>query len=367
MSNGHSYLPPSGAASWVVCHAWPVYNAMFPGTDSEASIEGQEAHDEARKSLLSYQDPNGTIYIAADPDVRGYVNQVLKVAQECGGLRKLQVERCIPIETVHEQCWGTPDAWLYDDERGILHVFDLKFGYGVVEVFENWQLITYAVGIMPELLESTEPFRVKFHISQPRASHREGSHRVWETLGTNLRGYVNQLRYAAEKIVMGDMTATPGKHCLHCPGRHQCPAAEQWANAATRFATAAEFTDLTPEQLGRELIALDVAEKAIEARKSGLFAQAEALALAGEPVYGWQLQDGVSRLNWTLPQADVYALGDLMGVDLRVTKPCTPTQAINAGIDGAVIGAYANRSTTRKLARVDTNKLREIFNNEDSK
>jgi hypothetical protein len=362
MSNGHSYLPPSGAACWVTCHAWPLYNAMFPGTDSELSLEGQEAHNEARKSLLSYQDPDGEIYIAADPDVRGYVNQVLKVAQECGGLRKLHVEKPVAIGAVHDQCWGTPDAWIFDDVRGILHVFDFKFGYGVVEVFENWQLICYAVGIMPEVLDDA-PLRVRFHISQPRAPHREGPHRVWETLGTNLRGYVNRLRYAAEKIMLGDTTATPGKHCLNCPGRVQCPAAQQWANAATLFATAAQFTDLTPEQLGRELIALSIAEEAIEARRSGLFAQAESLVASGTPVYGWQMQEGVSRLSWTKPATEVYALGDMMGVDLRVTKPCTPTQAINAGIDGTVINAYADRSTTRKLERVNLDKLREIFNN----
>jgi hypothetical protein len=68
-------------------------------------------------------------------------------------------------------------------------------------------------------------------------------------------------------------------------------------------------------------------------------------------------------LSWTKPATEVYALGDMMGVDLRVTKPCTPTQAINAGIDGTVINAYADRSTTRKLERVNLDKLREIFNN----
>lgn len=361
MSGAHSYLPPSGAACWTVCHAWPLYNAMYPGSDNELSIEGQEAHEEARKSLQSYQQPDGELYIPADPDVRMYVNYVLKLVQEFGGLQAMRVEQSVHIGLIHNDCYGTPDVWIFDQTKGVLHIVDLKFGYGIVEAFENWQLIAYALGAMPEVLDEKPPIRVKLHIVQPRAAHPEGPIRTWETQGVNLRNYMNQAAYAAGMIMNGDQTATPGTHCLNCPGRHQCPAAQRWANKAADFAMQAQFVDLTPEQLGRELLALDIAAEAIEARRAGLFAQAEAMALNGQSVYGWHLKESAGRLNWTVPESVVFATGDMLGVDLRVTKPCTPTQAIGAGIDESVIHAYATRTTGRKLTRVNTDQLRKIF------
>ncbi len=119
---------------------------------------------------------------------------------------------------------------------------------------------------------------------------------------------------------------------------------------------------MTPEQIGQELLAISHAADALEARRTGLHAQAEALALNGQSVHGWSLEEKPGRLNWVENQDAVFAMGDLSGVDLRVTKPCTPTQAIGAGIDEAVIHAYSKRSTSRKLVPVDLNKLRQIFN-----
>jgi hypothetical protein len=61
----------------------------------------------------------------------------------------------------------------------------------------------------------------------------------------------------------------------------------------------------------------------------------------------------------------VIALGDAMGVNLRVTSVVTPTQAGKLIVDTAVINAYsAKQSGAARLAPLDTKKLKRMFNQE---
>lgn len=59
---------------------------------------------------------------------------------------------------------------------------------------------------------------------------------------------------------------------------------------------------------------------------------------------GWMLEQGFGREAWTVTPEEVFALGDMMGVDLR-KKPeaITPAQARKLGLDEDVSKAYSKR------------------------
>lgn len=357
----HSVLPPSGAANWIACSGWVLYNQLFPGSDTDASIEGTEAHDEAARCLKSCQQQDGEIYIPSDWNVRMYTTNVLKSLESFGGLQALRVEQRVAIPGIHAECFGTPDGAAYDTPRRTLHVYEYKHGFKPVEVFENPQLCAYTLGLIEELNLIDAETTVHFHLIQPRAQHIAGAIREWRTNAAALRPIWNALHYAAGKIMLGENTTVPGPQCDYCPGRVMCPSNQAYAARAADYGTAFTMLDLSPQQAGAELSNLRQALKVIEARADALEAQVDGAVRAGVAVPGWGLQDAPGRAKWTIPPTEIYALGDMCGINLRVTDPCTPTQAKSAGIDEAVINAYSKRETSRKLVQFDPTQLRHVF------
>ena len=69
------------------------------------------------------------------------------------------------------------DFYLYDQAEKTLYVTDLKYGYEIVEPFENWQALAYAAGVAA--LPGMVPDKVVITIVQPRAPHRRGPIRTW--------------------------------------------------------------------------------------------------------------------------------------------------------------------------------------------
>ena len=88
-----------------------------------------------------------------------------------------------------------------------------------------------------------------------------------------------------------------------------------------------------------------------------------ALIQGGKSVPGWSIDHTVGREEWSKPASEVFALGQLFGVDLaRPAEPITPAQARKAGVDATVISAYAKRKAgTAKLIKVDTTAARKAF------
>ena len=82
------------------------------------------------------------------------------------------------IETEERIDWVTPAGITIRGQFDIsfvvgntLYVEDLKYGYGIVEVKENWQLIGYAIGQLTRLgnLHKYCPDYISLTIHQPRA------------------------------------------------------------------------------------------------------------------------------------------------------------------------------------------------------
>jgi hypothetical protein len=120
---------------------------------------------------------------------------------------------------------------------------------------------------------------------------------------------------------------------------------------------------LDADALGLEKRILDHAALLIEGRLTGINAQIEAMIKGGGTVPGWALEAGQGRQRWNVPTADVIALGDMLGINLRKPEePITPKQAQKAGIDGSVISAYSETpSTALRLVESDKTTASAVF------
>lgn len=375
----HAFLAPSSAPRWVRCALAPTMEAAYPETeDSPASMEGTAAHWAVQMLLQGtpaaegVQAPNG---VAVTRDMLEGAELVqTDIAGKCGRNWQdaLFIERPVRIHRVHPSLnWGTPDYVHWSDR---LRIWDYKYGHGIVEVFENWQLLDYAAGILGDAY--AEDLIIEFTIIQPRAFHRAGPVRNWSIRASDLATYVTRLNEAAALATGANPPANPTPEgCEHCTGRHACEALQRAAYFAADHAGRYGALELSPHALGLELRNLTRARALLDARISGLEAQTVASIKGGNLVPFWLMEAVPGRLAWTKPAPEVFALGDMLGLNLRkAPEPMTPTQAkaaakvaakaagMAADTYDALIDNYASRPAgAAKLIADDGSKARLIF------
>lgn len=362
-------LRPSSADRWVVCPGSVQMQERFPElTDSEndAAREGTAAHH-ALECLLTNKPieagniaPNGVVI--TEEMIEGAEMVVLDVIS-IAGTNPVQVEKHVKIPRVHgSECEGTPDVSYYNNE---LYVWDLKFGYGVIEAVENYQLICYAIGKLDEITGGDglkdQHIRVNMRIVQPRIYHPDGIVRTWSIMGSDLRGYANRLNEAANKALGVNPPAMSGNHCKHCTARANCQSAHRASMNAIDMVANMVAETIPANYLATHRAALIRALGAIEHRLTGVEAQIMATIKNGKPVQGLGLDNPPGRLKWSKSDEEILALGDLMGVNLGKRSLVTPTQA-NKLIDESVIKAYSTRPLGKtKIVNSTTTRASVVF------
>lgn len=379
----HYFLAPSSAHIWGPpkgCRAYPVIAAGFPSpNDCDESDEGTACHELAAEAvtyrMAALQEPNrvgelagnGVMFDSAMTEAATlYADYVQQIMRERGNFAPI-LEQTIASPGVHELNGGTPDLVLWTPAKGVLDVFDFKYGFLKVEAFENWQCLNYAIAFLDSLgvdgLQD-QGIRVVLHVVQPRAPHRQGPTRTWELPGSDLRGYRNILRTSAAECLEPEPVAQIGDHCRYCEGRHVCPALRNAAASAADFASREGPVLETPESVAVELTILDDALKSLSFRHAALSEQVEHHIRQGGHAPGWTLEPGQSRLRWRdgMSDTDIFAIGDAYNIELRNTRPITPTQARKAGLDDAALDVLAERPPAGlKLVRDTGETSRKIF------
>lgn len=373
MTTLHSVLPPSSAARRVACPGSRALEAQYPSEKSPASLEGDAAHWAAsillkgtNTELIKIGDsaPNGELITQEMLD--GAVLLVNHVMPGAAFADEVHIEKRINIQRIHPDCWGTPDVWYFNRNTGGLYIFDYKFGHKNVEVFENWQLIEYAAGIL-DLLEvngfTDQHINVIFTIVQPRSFHKNGPVREWAISASGLRPYFNTLEQAERDSMTPETMCKPNPECNYCSARHACQALQNSALTAVDMSFNNAAWNLTPEQIGGELRILQYASELLEARITGLEQQALSLILSGTAIPHFTTEQGNGRDCWTKPIEEIKLLGEMFGTNL--TKPVeliTPKQAIKQGLSNDIIkDYYITPKSAVKLVLIDNKKTREIF------
>lgn len=382
----HSVLPPSSAHIWGKpdgCRMWVLMNQLHPETEpTQESMEGDASHEiaatlidgMARAREIPFKEFEGGTTsngIMIDEDMydgafmyASNVREVMHQTRVYGG-PNLGVEQQIPIPRVHEIQFGTPDCFLHDANGHVLYVWDYKYGYEVVEVYENWQLMNYIAGILDYLqvngLED-QHLTVVMRVVQPRAFHREGPIREWRFMASDLRGYFNQLHANAAECLKPNPVATSGSHCKHCPGRHDCEAAIRGGWSLYEAASQATSIALNPNQLGTQLALVRRARKQLEYLESGLEEQVKSLVKGGKNVAGWKAEPTFGREKWNKPVEEVIQMGQMLGHDLEKKTAVTPNEARKMGIDDTMLSMYSEKSKTGIAIVQDTGvKAKRIF------
>ena len=275
-------------------------------------------------------------------------------------------EHRVEAKRINDHSFGTIDQFIFNHKTGDLYLWDYKFGFEIVEVFENWQLINYAAGILDQLgLDGLklEHITVHFRIVQPRGHHRDGTIREWVIKAIDLRAYFNILEMNAAEALGPNAIIRSGAHCRHCSARHACPAALQAGMRLYEVAAKPVPVELSHDALGVQLSIIKRAKKQLEYLESGFEEQVKSIVRNGSNVVGWMTEQGFGREKWNKPVVEVLAMGNVFEKDLK--KPdeaITPVQARKLGIDDAVIKEYSiTPNTGLKIVPDNGNKARSTF------
>lgn len=400
--NVHAPIAPSSLDLTVKCPgSVQLQAAILPQPETEEEAEGIAAHYVA----LVYARgggkflPVGTKFKAGLKPREWTVDLDMVVgatyyANALGGFHTdLRTEDSVAVKRVHpEHCYGTPDGWRFfpDARRAwamcppemspevfaagqikLLRVGDYKYGHRYVEVFGNFQMTAYAAGVMERLnLEDLDPnLWIEMFIAQPRSYHRDGPVRYWRVQASMLRAFINQASNAAHEALSDNPRTMTNDSCIDCRARHACKTLQYATSAFLDFANSAELVEMPHEAIGTELALIQDAIKRLEARETGLAAQAESLLRQGKPVSFFHMSPGQSRLTYKedVNVDEVVGLGELINVDLR--RPLarkdllvTPTEAMKLGVDEAVMKLYAFRPPAAlKLTRDNSITARKAF------
>lgn len=377
MSHGHALVAPSGAARVVQCPGSLLLERQYPEEEDEAALDGTAAHWVLEQAMARVYPPVGSPTpngrVVTDEMVEGAdlaVQQVLADLAPFGlGLDDVAVEVPVDIKRVHEQCAGTPDlrAWVpaerHPQRISTLYLWDYKFGHRQVEVFENYQIVAYAVGALDQTKLNDLQAQAVLGIIQPRAFHRDGPCRWWKVSMSALRPLVNIYSGAAHKALAPNPPVNTGPECRDCLARHACPTLQRSGYSLVEMSGKAQALELGPEALGLELGLLTDAIARLTARQTGLQAQAASVIRRGTRVPGWEITSGQGRKVWKRPAAEVIQLAALMGVN--VAKPVevmTPIQAEKAGLSAPLVAAYSETMNgAATLTRDNGSKARKVF------
>lgn len=383
---------PSGSHIWHYCHGSQAMQSGLPEDDSDAAKQGTACHWIASEILLSFMLPSAGIKTTDDflntlafnnvyideemlEGVMLYVNYILDYCNKHGTLKNLHIEETMNIDGIYPAMTGTPDCWIYNPVAMEVILIDLKYGHGWVDEFENPQLMIYMKAIMDFLLINgitDQSLTLKMVIVQPRGFGTEGPIREWSIKGSDLRGYVNQLKTSANIAMRGEGDCTPGTHCRYCLARNSCKALQKSVYNAIDVVTGISQTNLSGNDLAFELHLLKRAEAYLDYRITAIESQAELEMKAGKLLPGFSLQQGYGREKWKKNSGHLKFMSS-MGVD--IVKPdvyITPKQALaklkaaykklNVVLDESVISKYTETPLGKmKVIEDKPNAIKKIF------
>lgn len=232
MTRAHARLGPSSSSRWTQCPASIRLSQEIPERASGAAAAAGTLMHSVFERLLLNQEHLSPAEIEelsqldfGEQRARQIIDQGVTAARVAMSRYKLsefvtevRVDpgRCIE----RDDFWGTADLIGADPHQRILLVGDFKTGRGRVDVRENKQLMSYALGSL-ELLNFT-PERVILAILQPPLWG--GNPAIWETSLMDLHAFEQYVKAQASLTDRIDTQPTPSEDaCVWCPAKAVCP------------------------------------------------------------------------------------------------------------------------------------------------
>lgn len=312
----HSPIGGSTAPRWLACPGSVRLCKDIEPTSSKYADEGKCAHIVAA-NMLGGNKPTAKIplelakYYTDDMELHAktYVDFIENLRSSYT-FSEILVEHKFSLEHIHKGMFGTNDACIHAPFSA-LHILDFKYGQGVpVEVWNNAQLMYYALGALHELKCDVDI--VYMHIVQPRSFGEKI--KTSEIPATALQQWGGEvLKKGAELALSDNAPLKAGKHCREyfCPARNSCPALQGQLESAvgTELSNITNASFPAPDKLPAERLAkiLSLADD-IENWLADVKSYATAKAMQGVIIPDFKLVEKEAKRSITDPVVAVKEL-----------------------------------------------------------
>jgi hypothetical protein len=250
----HARFSPSQADRFFVCKGSANLLARVPveRRESEYAIEGTKAHAvldvalqyRVRSAKIAHEDYSIYCCEVLDKDENFFYGSIQTALNYVYGILDeyedavMYNERKVrpPIDCAPGEADGFCDICIHIPRLRTVYIIDYKHGAGITkEVKDSRQCLQYASGFLygPDTpINKDEIDKVIIVIVQPRAFHKDGAVREWETTTWKVWEYLISLENAIYDALQSDAPLVPddnGKttdHCRFCPANFFCPTRE---------------------------------------------------------------------------------------------------------------------------------------------
>ncbi len=361
-------LRASASSRWMFCSGSVGLEANLPNVDNQSSLEGTAAHEMAEKTLKGeVSHPADLVNTLAANNIVMTPEMVEPVLTYVNFINSHNTAYWVEkfVELPGTPVKGTNDSSIFnfDDINGILRGNDFKYGFGPVDIFENWQMLIYMICLVLELQNQGKTVRtIIMSIIQPRGHHHDGPIRSWTITVEQLRDYHNQLIERVNLIVSGDQTCVSGSHCRYCKALAYCDVAKAASmNAVDVIGDNLPDTE-TPQEIADLLRVLKRAEDMVKHTKSAVTMRAESMISKGQQIPGFAVVPGTGHRKFNDEKAAIVT-AKCFGIDLTEPKIVTPAEAERRGLKRSIIDTMAfSPSTAPRLIEHDaSHEINEAF------
>lgn len=348
----------------MVCAGYVFLDVEEPQSGEDAK-EGTAAGEYLEHMLL--QKPIGAVAtngIYFDEDIKFYTTPIAT---------DIFSRAASPIVCEQKIDWQTTSGiWIrgkYDaafvDTKGRLCIEDLKYGWGHVEVKENWQLIGYAIG---EVIRRGQAFsEISLKIHQPRPHHEDGPTREWIITYSELLQYKDRIENRMMEIVNGRKDLQTSSNCKYCKGAAEaCPAFNKLFYRALEVSTEFFQDSLTNEEIARQLDQIKRAEEVIKIKADSLVELGTSRIKKGQIIPGYIQEAKYSHRTWK-PGISPDAIKVMTNIEVMEKTFMSPAKCEKAGVSKELVAQLSDsRMVGVKLVKKNGSDLgNKIFGNQN--
>lgn len=319
----------SGLARPMTCAGFVFLD--LPKDTRDYGKEGTAAGEYLEKMLMNMPigeiASNGYCY---DDDIKFYMKSIYD------NIMSRSPEKLICEEKINWQTrsgvWitGRPDVAFEEMSGDRLCVEDAKYGWNLIEVEKNWQLIAYAIGECIRRGKAYKEISLKIH--QPRPHHEDGPSREWIISYPELLAYKEQIEVRMQELTDGKRDFQTSANCKYCMGTGEaCPAFNRLFYRSLEIATEFCQDSIDNDELAIQLNQVKRAEEVLKIKKDSLTELGSIRIKEGQIIPGYIQEKSYGNRTWKKGFSP-ESIKIMTGIDVIEKKFMSPAKAEKLGV-----------------------------------